>query len=107
HVHCHERALVGAGSAVRMLSRIPGAEVVELDAGCCGMAGSFGFESEHYDLSMEIGGLRLLPAPAPGGEELAVAAAGVSCRQQIAHGANRLARHPVELVRDALGEDRE
>ena len=107
HVHCHEKALVRAGSAARMLSRIPGVEIVELDAGCCGMAGSFGFESEHYDLSMQIGGLRLFPALAAEADDVLVAATGVSCRQQIAHGANRIARHPVELVRDALGGDRE
>src|SRR4051794_39493606 len=62
HGHCHQKALAGTASTVALLERIPGAEVVELDAGCCGMAGSFGFEAEHYELSMRIGGMRLFPA---------------------------------------------
>ena len=102
HGHCHQKALAGTASTGALLERIPGAEVVELDAGCCGMAGSFGFESEHYELSMKIGGLRLFPALAEEGPETIVAATGVSCRQQIGHGASREARHPVELVREAL-----
>ncbi len=70
--------------------------------GCCGMAGSFGFEAEHYDLSREIAGLRLVPALAAEGDDVLVAATGVSCRQQIDHLAKRDARHPLELVREAL-----
>ena len=104
HGHCHQKALAGTASTMALLNRIPGAEVVELDAGCCGMAGSFGFESEHYDLSMRIGGLRLFPALEAEGPATLVAATGVSCRQQIGHGARREARHPVELVREALAE---
>ena len=77
--------------------------MVELDAGCCGMAGSFGFESEHYELSMRIGGMRLFPAVRQEPEETLIAATGVSCRQQIHHGTGRAARHPVQIVRDALG----
>jgi Fe-S oxidoreductase len=66
------------------------------------MAGSFGFESEHYDLSMQIGEQRLFPAVRAEDGATLVAATGVSCRQQIAHGAGRVARHPVQIVRDAL-----
>jgi Fe-S oxidoreductase len=76
--------------------------VVELDAGCCGMAGSFGFEAEHYDLSRRIGELRLMPALRAEAPDALVAATGVSCRQQIGHLTDRVARHPVELVRDAV-----
>ncbi|TMS00589.1 FAD-binding and (Fe-S)-binding domain-containing protein [Nonomuraea basaltis] len=101
HGHCHEKAVVGTGATRALLSRIPGAEVEEIDAGCCGMAGSFGFESEHYDLSMRIGGLRLFPAIAASSPDTLLAATGVSCRQQIAHGAGRPARHPVELLHQA------
>ncbi|SDH09190.1 FAD-binding and (Fe-S)-binding domain-containing protein [Nonomuraea jiangxiensis] len=101
HGHCHEKAVVGTGATRELLSRIPGAEVEEIDAGCCGMAGSFGFETEHYDLSMKIGGLRLFPKIAASSSGTLLAATGVSCRQQIAHGAGRVARHPVELVREA------
>ena len=102
HGHCHQKALVGTAATVQMLSRIPGATVVEVDAGCCGMAGSFGFEAEHYDLSMQIGGMRLFPAVNAEDGDSVIAATGVSCRQQIAHGTGREARHPVELIRDAV-----
>jgi FAD/FMN-containing dehydrogenase/Fe-S oxidoreductase len=103
HGHCHEKAVTGTAATRALLSRIPGAEVTEIDAGCCGMAGSFGFEAEHYDLSMKIGGLRLFPAIAASPPDTLLAATGVSCRQQIAHGAGRMARHPVELVHQAAG----
>ncbi|RKT88839.1 FAD/FMN-containing dehydrogenase [Saccharopolyspora antimicrobica] len=102
HGHCHQKAEVGTAATMALLRRIPGAQVVEIDAGCCGMAGSFGFESEHYDTSMAVGGDRLFPALAAESEETIVAATGVSCRQQIFHGAGRTAWHPVELVREAL-----
>jgi FAD/FMN-containing dehydrogenase/Fe-S oxidoreductase len=103
HGPCHPKALTGTHATVELLRRIPGAEVTELDAGCCGMAGSFGFEAEHYDLSMRIGESRLFPALRAEGPDTVVAATGVSCRQQIAHGVGREARHPVQVVRDALG----
>jgi Fe-S oxidoreductase len=102
HGHCHQKALAGTTATVALLERIPGAEVVELDAGCCGMAGSFGFESEHYELSMQIGETRLFPALRTEHAGTLVAATGVSCRQQIAHGVGREARHPVQIVREAL-----
>ncbi len=102
HGHCHQKALAGTQATVALLERIPGAEVVELDAGCCGMAGSFGFESEHYELSMQIGETRLFPALRGEDAGTLVAATGVSCRQQIAHGVGREARHPVQIVWEAL-----
>ena len=105
HGHCHQKALAGTAHTVALLQRIPGAEVVELDAGCCGMAGSFGFEAEHYALSMQIGESRLFPALRGEDEGTLVAATGVSCRQQIAHGVGLGARHPVQLVRAALREN--
>ena len=64
HGHCHQKALAGTKATVELLKRIPGAEVVELDAGCCGMAGSFGFEAEHYELSMQIGEITAVPGVA-------------------------------------------
>jgi Fe-S oxidoreductase len=102
HGHCHQKALAGTAATVSMLSLIPGATVAEVDAGCCGMAGSFGFETEHYELSMQIGGMRLFPAVNAESAETVIAAAGVSCRQQIEHGTGRRARHPVELMRAAV-----
>jgi Fe-S oxidoreductase len=103
HGHCHEKAGVGTEASRALLERIPGAEVEELDAGCCGMAGSFGFEAEHYELSQKVGELRLFPALREEPGETVVAATGVSCRQQIGHFAGRTARHPVELVAEAAG----
>ena len=103
HGHCHQKAVTGTAATVALLRAIPGAEVTEVDAGCCGMAGSFGFESEHYDLSLRIGELRLFPAVRAESADTIIAASGVSCRQQIAHGTGRQARHPLEIVRSALG----
>ena len=102
HGHCHQKVEVGTASTMRLLRRIPGVQVDELDAGCCGMAGSFGFESEHYALSMAVGADRLFPAIEAEPEGTVIAATGVSCRQQIAHGVQRRAWHPVELIREAL-----
>jgi FAD/FMN-containing dehydrogenase/Fe-S oxidoreductase len=104
HGHCHQKAEVGTAASMALLRRIPGAHVVEIDSGCCGMAGSFGFESEHHDMSITVGGDRLFPALAAEPEETIVAASGVSCRQQIFHGAGRTAWHPVELVREAMAD---
>ncbi len=102
HGHCHQKAEVGTAATVALLSRIPGAQVVEVDAGCCGMAGSFGFEAEHYDVSMQVGEDRLFPTVRAEPADTVVAATGVSCRQQIRHGTEREAMHPVELVRSVL-----
>jgi len=98
HGHCHQKAITGTAATVALLRAIPGADVVELDAGCCGMAGSFGYEAEHYDLSLQIGQQRLFPAVHAEPEETIIAATGFSCRQQIRHGTGRSARHPLELV---------
>ena len=102
HGHCHQKALAGTAATAALLRSIPGADVAELDAGCCGMAGSFGFEAEHYELSMSIGELRLFPAVRAEPADTIIAATGVSCRQQIQHGTGRPARHPLEIVRQAL-----
>ncbi|GLY15467.1 oxidoreductase [Kineosporia sp. NBRC 101677] len=102
HGHCHQKAEVGTAATMALLRRIPGAEVVELDAGCCGMAGSFGYEAEHYELSMKVGADRLFPAIEAEDELTVVAATGTSCREQIFHGTRRTAWHPVELVAEAL-----
>jgi FAD/FMN-containing dehydrogenase/Fe-S oxidoreductase len=102
HGHCHQKALAGTAATVALLSSIPGASVTEVDAGCCGMAGSFGFEAEHYQLSMRIGELRLFPAVRAAAPETVIAATGVSCRQQIEHGTGRPARHPLEIIREAV-----
>jgi Fe-S oxidoreductase len=101
HGHCHQKAANATAGSVELLKRIPGAAVDVLDAGCCGMAGSFGFEREHYDLSMQIGGMRLFPAVNAAPDAI-VSATGVSCRQQIAQGTSRRALHPVVLLHSVI-----
>lgn len=102
HGHCHQKALVGTAPARRALGLPPGYTVEEVDSGCCGMAGSFGYEAEHYDISMRMAERRLLPAVRAAAAETILVAAGVSCRQQIWHGTGRLARHPAQVLRAAL-----
>ncbi len=102
HGHCHQKALIGSAPSLQALRLLPGAKVEEVDSGCCGMAGSFGYEKEHYDLSIAIGNRRLFPAVRAKGPEWEIVAAGVSCRQQIPHGTGRRARHLIEVLADAL-----
>jgi Fe-S oxidoreductase len=97
HGHCHQKALVGTAPTVGVL-RAAGFEVSEVDSGCCGMAGSFGFEREHYDLSVAIGNRRLAPAVKAAPADVQIVAPGISCRQQIDHLTHRRAKHPAELV---------
>jgi Fe-S oxidoreductase len=101
HGHCHQKAMVGTAPTVAVL-RWAGYEVSEVDSGCCGMAGSFGFEREHYDLSIALGNRRLAPAVKAAPADTEVVAPGISCRQQIAHLAGRRALHPAEALRRAL-----
>ncbi len=101
HGHCHQKAITGTSDAIFMLNLPPGYQAELINAGCCGMAGSFGFEKEHYDISMQIGGLSLFPA-IESKPDWEVAVMGVSCHQQVEHGAGRRARHLVEVLRDAV-----
>ena len=102
HGHCRQRALAGAAATLALLRSIPGAGVAEVDARCCGMAGSFDFEQEHYRLSIRTGEPRLFPAVRAEPPVFIIAATGVSCRQQIAHGTGRRACHPLELAHQSL-----
>ena len=102
HGHCHQKALVGSNPSLQLLRLLPGARVDEIDSGCCGMAGSFGYEKEHYEMSLAIGNRRLFPAIRATDPTCEIVAGGVSCRQQIAHGTGRRARHLVEVLADAL-----
>ena len=101
HGHCHQKALVGNGPTVAALSWA-GFEVEEVDSGCCGMAGAFGFEREHYDISVALGNRRLAPAVRAAAADTEIVAPGVSCRQQIDHLAGRRARHPAEVLWTAI-----
>ena len=102
HGHCHQKALVGTGAAMEVLRSIPGCEPQEIQTGCCGMAGAFGFEKEHYDISMEIGEQSLFSAIRSQTGDFGVVSEGVSCRQQIEDGTGLPARHLVEVLTDAL-----
>jgi Fe-S oxidoreductase len=104
HGHCHQKALVGIGPSKAALSLPPNYHVQEIPSGCCGMAGSFGYEAEHYKLSLQIGELTLLPAVRAAAADAEIVAAGISCRQQIAHTTGRIARHPALVLREALSD---
>lgn len=104
HGHCHQKSLFGSKAAHRALTLPPNYSVEEVDSSCCGMAGSFGYEAEHYDISLRMAQRRLLPAIRAAGPETLIVATGLSCRQQIKHGSGRLALHPAEVLRQALIE---
>jgi len=104
HGHCHQKALVGTVPTVALLKGV-GFEVSEVDSGCCGMAGSFGFEKEHYDLSLTIGNRRLAPAVKSASAEVEIVAPGISCRQQIEHLTGRKAKHTAEVLWEVLNPE--
>eukprot|EP01098_Paradermamoeba_levis_P002517 TRINITY_DN12908_c0_g1_i1.p1 TRINITY_DN12908_c0_g1~~TRINITY_DN12908_c0_g1_i1.p1 ORF type:complete len:556 (+),score=-27.20 TRINITY_DN12908_c0_g1_i1:508-2175(+) len=101
HGHCHQKALSSMIPVKKVLSLPKNYNVQLIPSGCCGMAGSFGFEAEHYDLSMQIGELVLFPAVRKA-EDAIISAAGTSCRHQIKDGTGRKAQHPAEILFDAL-----
>jgi FAD/FMN-containing dehydrogenase/Fe-S oxidoreductase len=101
HGHCHQKALSSMVPVKKMLSLPKNYQVQLIPSGCCGMAGSFGYEAEHYDLSMQIGELVLFPAVRQA-EQAIISAAGTSCRHQIKDGTGRKAQHPAEILFDAL-----
>ena len=102
HGHCHQKALVGTSKAMDVLRSIPGCDAREIQSGCCGMAGSFGFEKEHFQISMDIGEQVLFPAIRAQQGDFTVVSEGVSCRQQMEDGTGVRARHLVEVLADAL-----
>jgi Fe-S oxidoreductase len=104
HGHCHQRSMGRIAPARSLLARIPGARVVELDAGCCGMAGSFGYAREHFDVSKAIGERRLLPAARGLRDGAVLVASGVSCRHQVRDFTGVRALHAAELLRSLLEE---
>jgi Fe-S oxidoreductase len=101
HGHCYQKALTGTAALQTMLG-LPGWQVSEINSGCCGLAGSFGYEAEHYEVSMAVGEDRLFPAIRAAGAGVGVAASGMSCRHQIQQGTGQAARHPIEWLADAL-----
>jgi len=101
HGHCQQKALLGTGGTVAALKRVEGLEVTEVDSGCCGMAGSFGYESGHYDVSVALANRVLLPEAASHPDATLVAP-GFSCRSQVHGLAGIEARHPIEILADQL-----
>ena len=104
HGHCHQKAFGTVNASVRMLERIPDLTVEEIPSGCCGMAGAFGYQAEHYDVSMAMAELDLLPAVRVTDETTEIVASGTSCRAQIRDGTGRTALHPAVLLQRALTE---
>jgi Fe-S oxidoreductase len=102
HGHCHQKSMGGVPAAKALLERIPGAQVTDLDAGCCGMAGSFGYAREHFEVSRQIGERRLLPAARGLTEGEVLVAPGTSCRQQVSDFTGVRALHPAELLASLL-----
>ena len=103
HGHCHQKALVGTGPTEKALALAPGADVAVVDSGCCGMAGLFGYEKGHYEVSMKMGERRLFPAVRDASPEgRVVVAPGTSCREQILDGTGRRALHPAEYLAGLL-----
>jgi Fe-S oxidoreductase len=102
HGHCQQKAVFGTDSVHKMLGLIPNCEVEEIESSCCGMAGSFGYEVEHYDLSIQLAELSLAPAIRAADQETIICAMGTSCRDQIEHTTGRQALHPIEVLADAL-----
>ena len=102
HTHCQQKAIASSSSTIEMLSIPVNYLVREIPSGCCGMAGSFGFEREHYDLSTKIGEMVLFPEIRKSTESVMIAAPGTSCRHHIKDGTGRVALHPVEILYQAL-----
>ena len=101
HGHCHHKAVLGMGAEETMLRKL-GLDVNILDAGCCGMAGAFGFEREHYDVSIQCGERALLPAVRSADKDTLIVADGFSCREQIDQTTDRRALHPAQVLQMAL-----
>ena len=101
HSHCHQKAAIGAAPTLDLLRWVEGYDVQPVDSGCCGMAGSFGYKAEHYDVSMAIGERLLFPTVRDN-PDAGVVVSGISCRQQVLHGTGREGRHPIEWLADAL-----
>ena len=102
HGHCHQKALSGTHATFSILNIPSNYKVSILNTGCCGMAGSFGYEKEHYEVSMQVGEDTLFPKVRNCSSDTEIAAAGTSCRHQIFDGTKRLAKHPITILKEAL-----
>jgi Fe-S oxidoreductase len=102
HGHCQQKSIASTDPTLKLLSIPENYHVSEIPSGCCGMAGSFGYEKEHFDLSMKVGELVLFPAVREAEKETLISAPGTSCRHQIHDGTGKEALHPVEILYNAL-----
>jgi FAD/FMN-containing dehydrogenase/Fe-S oxidoreductase len=102
HGHCHQKSMGLLPATMKLLARVPGATVTDLDAGCCGMAGSFGYSRDHYNVSVAIANRKLLPAVREMQPGDVLVAPGTSCRQQVKDLGGKIALHPAQLVQDLL-----
>ena len=102
HGHCHQKAISSQSSSFDVLNLPKNYKVTIIPSGCCGMAGSFGYENEHYDVSMNVGEQTLFPAVRKASEDVIISANGTSCRHQIKDGTQREAKHPITILREAL-----
>jgi Fe-S oxidoreductase len=102
HGHCHHKALFGTTASKTVLNKTTGCVVQEIDSGCCGMAGAFGYEKRHYDISLKIGERRLFPAVQAASAEQRIVANGFSCRHQIAHATGKKAQHAIQILAETL-----
>jgi Fe-S oxidoreductase len=101
HGHCHHKAIMGMKDEEAVLSKL-GLDYTVLDSGCCGMAGAFGFEKDHYDVSIKVGERALLPTVRNAGEDTLIIADGFSCREQIAQATDRHALHIAQVIQMAM-----
>jgi Fe-S oxidoreductase len=106
HGHCQQKAIFGTENTHKLLQLIPNCRIEEIESGCCGMAGSFGYEKEHYELSIKLAEMSLAPAVRGASKETLICASGTSCRDQIEHTTGRRAMHPIEVFADALIVDK-
>src|SRR5699024_9077607 len=102
HIHCHHKSLGNQKDVFDILNFPVNFKPIIIPAGCCGMAGSFGYEKDHYDVSMKIGELKLFPSIRKSSEETVIVSSGTSCRHQIQDGTGRGAIHPVSLLQQSL-----
>ena len=102
HAHCHQKSISNQKVTFDILNLPKNYSVSIISSGCCGMAGSFGYEKEHYEISMQIGELTLFPAVRKAGEDVIIAANGTSCRHQIYDGTQKKALHPITIIKEAL-----
>ncbi|MDH3322693.1 MAG: FAD-binding oxidoreductase, partial [Flavobacteriaceae bacterium] len=102
HGHCHQKSLSNINASFSMLNIPENFKVTIINSGCCGMAGSFGYEKEHYDISMQVGEDTLFPKIRNTEKSVKIIAAGTSCRHQIFDGTKRRSQHPISILREVI-----